>query len=383
MIDLSQSLSLYQNQGLTRQRKPRKSPQSVKLQYSNTQALNFCSNDYLGLANEPQIVKAYKRGLNLYGVGSGASNLVSGYTDAAYDLEQQFAAFLGYERCLFLANGYMANLSAITTLANKNSAIFADKYNHASLIDAVTLSGAHSYRYAHGNLLHLAQLLDKCISPNKLLVSDGVFSMEGSMANLPELHRLALTHDAILLVDDAHGIGVLGLNGRGCMEHFNIKPNILCCPLGKAFGGYGAIIASNNDFIEGLIQFARPYIYTTAPPPALAYSMQTSLKLVQTENWRREKLMENIRYFKNTAAQYGLAILASDTAIQSLLIGTTNDVMSISQKLYERGFVVGAMRYPTVPKHTARLRITLSSLHSTHDIAALLQELAKHYENLS
>jgi 8-amino-7-oxononanoate synthase len=367
-----------QQDHLYRQRKLLDSPQGVQVMVNGKPCLSFCANDYLGLANHPKVMEAFKRGADQYGVGSGASHLVSGHSRAHHRLEEELAAFTGRDKALLFSSGYMANLGVITALAGKQDYVFEDKLNHASLIDAGLLSGARFQRYVHNDTTRLEKFLEKSGAGNKLVVTDGVFSMDGDIAPLPEISLVANRHDAWLMVDDAHGFGVLGKTGAGCAEHFGLTQAqlpILMGTLGKALGTYGAFVAGSEALIENLIQFSRTYIYTTAIPPAIAEATRMSLQLLQEESWRRGQLQENIEYFRLAAQSRALPLLPSGTAIQPLLIGDNKRVMRVGQQLEAKGFLVGAIRPPTVPDGTARLRITLSADHSTAQIDALLESV--------
>jgi len=336
----------------------------------------FCSNDYLGLSKHPKVIKAFKDGADKYGVGSGGSQLVTGYTNAHRAVEDAFAEFLNRDRALLFSSGYLANIGIVAALELQS--IFADKFNHASLIDAGLFSKAKMYRYAHNNINSLKLRLEKFNNGQKIIITDGVFSMNGDIAKLSELSVLAKQHNAILMVDDAHGIGVLGRNGQGTVAHFNLPAKnvpIVVASLAKAIGCSGAIVAGSNALIEGLIQFARTYIYTTAIPPAIANACLASLKIMQTETWRREKLTHLINYFINQAHNRNLTLLPSTTPIQSLIIGDAKKTMAVSQKLLTRGFVVVAIRPPSVPKNTSRLRITLNCSHTEQQINNLIEIL--------
>ncbi|MFZ5580937.1 MAG: 8-amino-7-oxononanoate synthase [Pseudomonadota bacterium] len=342
------------------------------------EVLSFCSNDYLGLANHPEVIAAFKRGADEYGVGSGAAHLVNGHTRAHQALEDELAAFTGRERALLFSTGYMANLGVIGALAGRGDTVFEDRLNHASLLDGGMLSGARFKRYPHGDAQALARLLAEIGGAGKLIVTDGVFSMDGNLAPLPELAALARQHDAWLMVDDAHGIGVLGETGRGTVEHFGLNTDdvpILMGTLGKGLGTAGAFVAGNADLIEWLIQAARPYIYTTAMPAALAEATRTSLRLIEEEPWRRELLRKRIAQFRHGTEQLGLRLMPSSSPIQPILIGAANDALSLSTNLFEAGLHVTAIRPPTVPPGTARLRVTLSAAHSEDDIGRLLDGL--------
>ncbi|MGC8854744.1 MAG: 8-amino-7-oxononanoate synthase [Halothiobacillaceae bacterium] len=343
--------------------------------------LSFCSNDYLGLANHPRVITAFKRGADEYGVGSGAAHLVNGHTRAHQALEEELATFAGRERALLFSTGYMANLGAIGALVGRGDAVFEDRLNHASLLDGGLLSGARFRRYAHADVHALASLLAEAGAGagERLIVTDGVFSMDGDLAPLPALATLADQHDAWLMVDDAHGLGVLGTTGRGTLEHYGLDATdvpVLMGTLGKALGTTGAFVAGSADLIEWLIQAARPYIYTTALPAALAEATRASLCLIDEEPWRREHLHSLIQRFKRGAQQLGLRLMPSDTPIQPILVGDAGEALGLSQQLLDTGIQVTAIRPPTVPQGTARLRITLSALHRPEDIDQLLDTLA-------
>lgn len=357
-------------------------PQTPRRMVDGREVLSFCSNDYLGLANHPEVIAAFKRGADTYGVGSGAAHLVNGHTRAHQALEEELAAFLGRERALLFSTGYMANLGAVGALVGRSDAVFEDRLNHASLLDAGLLSGAKFKRYPHADTDALARQLGDTEAAEKLVITDGVFSMDGDIAPLPELATLAHTHDAWLMVDDAHGLGVLGATGRGTVEHFGLSANevpVLMGTLGKGLGTSGAFIAGSHDLIEWLIQAARPYIYTTAMPAALAEATRASLRLVDGESWRRQHLRELIVQFKRGAEQLGLELMPSDTPIQPILIGKAETALRFSATLLKAGIQVTAIRPPTVPQGTSRLRVTLSAAHTADDVNKLLTAL----ENLS
>lgn len=338
--------------------------------------LDFCSNDYLGLADHIEVKRACMSAVERFGVGARASQLVNGHNAAHAEVEQQFAEFIGCERALLFSSGYLANLGVLTAILQSNDMIFLDKLSHASLIDAAKLSLARFKRYR--DIIHLQHLLQNNPARIKLIVTDGVFSMDGNIADLPQLIGLGQSLQAYLMVDDAHGIGVLGANGRGSLQHFGLTPKditVIVCTLGKAFGVSGAVVGGSGVLIESLIQFARSYIYTTAPPAALAASVSTSLQLLEREAWRREKLQANIAYFRQQAQQYELKISNSITPIQPIILGSNDLAMRVSAGLYERGLAVVAMRPPTVAVNTARLRITLSARHELQHIDKLVRSL--------
>lgn len=339
--------------------------------------LGFCSNDYLGLASHPDIIASLQDCAAKVGVGSTASHLVCGHSPYHHKLERELAAHTGRERALLFSTCYMANLGVVAALAGRGDTVFEDRLNHASLIDAGLLSRAALKRFRHNDCGHLAELLPNA-SGRKLVVVDGVFSMDGDIAPLPEIAALCKEHDAILMVDDAHGFGVLGRHGGGCAEHFNLSPTdipILVGALGKAFGTFGAFVAGSNALIETLIQFARPYIYTTAMPPALAAATSTSLALLKEESWRRDNLQQRIAQFRAGAKHLGLSTVDSNTPIQPVLLGDDTLVLEVAAQLKKNHILVGAIRPPTVPEGTARLRITFSAAHSEKNVEQLLQAL--------
>jgi len=376
---LQHLLEQRQQDNLYRTRLTHENTHTPMLTIAGKTYLNFCSNDYLGLANHPRLVDSLQQNVNKYGVGSGASHLVTGHSDIHHEAEQILAEFVGRERALLFSTGYMANLGIVSALLKRKDIIFSDKLNHASLIDAATLSPAQIQRYRHNELEHLQHLLAKSSAPHKLIMTDGVFSMDGDLASLPELVKLAKMHDAWIMVDDAHGLGVLGKNGRGTLEHYQLSQNdvpILMGTLGKALGVFGAFVAGSELLIDALIQFARTYIYTTALPPTIAGAVITSVDIVQKESWRREKLQESIHYFRHIAQQRDIPLMDSFTPIQPIMLGTADKAMQASQQLKEKGIIVTAIRPPTVPQNTARLRITLSASHEKSHIDKLLDSLA-------
>lgn len=365
---------------LYRQRRLLQTAQTPQVTVDGKRYTAFCSNDYLGLVNHPEVIAALQNAANQYGVGSGASHLVNGHSAEHHALEEELAAFCGRERALLFSTGYMANMGAITALVGQGDAVFEDRLNHASLLDAGLLSGARFQRFLHNDLDNLAARLAKTDAARKLIVVDGVFSMDGDCAPLPQLADLAAQHNAWLMVDDAHGFGCLGKNGGGSAEHFGLTQNqlpILMGTLGKAFGTFGAFIAGSETLIETLIQFARPYIYTTAMPPAVAAATRTSLRLLQSEQWRREHLHALIARFRAGASQLGLQLMDSHSPIQPIILGDEARALAFSEGLAARGLLVIAIRPPTVAAGSSRLRVTLSAEHSLEQVDALLDALAQ------
>lgn len=337
--------------------------------------LNFCSNDYLGLANHPEVVRAFTDAAHRYGVGSGASHLVTGHGPEHEALEAELAAFCGRERALVYSTGYMANLGAIGALADQNALIVADKLNHASLIDGARLAGSTMKRYRHGDAGHAAELLAAIPAEvdSRLLVTDGVFSMDGDLAPLSDLARAAQAARAWLVVDDAHGLGVIGATGRGSCEHFALSARevpVLVGTFGKAFGSFGAFVAGDADLIEFLIQKSRTYIYTTALPPAVAAATRAALRISERERWRREKALALAQRLAAALPPEALVAGIASTIVP-VLAGDSARALALAASLEKQGFLVGAIRPPTVPPGTARLRVTLSAAHEEAQVDAL------------
>jgi 8-amino-7-oxononanoate synthase len=382
--DLEARLAERRAQGLYRARLIVDSPQGVDVQIDGRRLLSFCSNDYLGLANHPDVIAAFRRAVEQYGVGAGASHLVSGHSRAHHALEEELADFVGAERALLFSTGYMANLGVVGALAERHGCIYEDRFNHASLIDAARLARTRVKRYRHVDVAHLRALLHQNegrggLSGTRLITTDAVFSMDGNLAPLPELAAIALQSGAYLIVDDAHGIGVLGEGGRGSLEHWRLSVGpqvILMGTLGKALGTFGAFVAGPPELIETLIQQARTYVYTTALPPAVAEATRASLALVRNEPWRRQRLKELVARFRRGAAALGFNLTVSPTPIQPLILGGANQALAAAQHLRKAGFLVPAIRPPTVPDGTARLRITFSSAHEEAHVDRLLDALA-------
>jgi len=380
MKDLQDDLLQRKQQGLYRSRKVSQGPQGREIILNEQRVLNFSSNDYLGLANHPAVKESFMTATQQYGVGSGAAHLVNGHTQAHHALEEELASFSGYPRALLFSTGYMANLGVAQSLCSKNSSIIEDKLNHASLLDAANISSARLIRYLHRDYNNLQDKLRNCESTEKLVSSDSVFSMDGDEADIRQMIKHCQTYDARLMLDDAHGFGVLGKDGRGSLSHQQITTSnvsVYMATLGKALGTAGAFVAGSEELIETLIQTARCYIYTTAMPAAIAEATRTSLHLLVNENWRQQALNKNIEFFKTLATQAELKLLESDTAIQPIIIGDAKLAMDISQQLFNQGFHVAAIRPPTVPKNTARLRVTLRADHIKEDIERLISAVIK------
>jgi 8-amino-7-oxononanoate synthase len=372
---LREQLRGREREKLYRRRLTLEGSQNTQVCVEGREYLSFCSNDYLGLANHPRLIAAVCEGARKYGVGAGASHLISGHFSAHHALEEALARFTGFPRALLFSTGYMANAGVITALVERGDAIFADKLNHASLNDAALLSRAKFIRYPHFDLAVLERQLAASRAEHKLVLTDAVFSMDGDIAPVGELLALCEKYNAWLLLDDAHGFGVVGPQGRGVSAHFNIhSPRIIyMATLGKAAGVFGAFVAAEMEIIETLVQYSRSYIYTTAAPPLLSHALLTSLELIEKEEWRREKLVQLIAALKQEMQSQSLRwkLLPSDTAIQPLLIGESEKALQISEALRACGILVPAIRPPTVPQGAARLRISLSATHSMEDVARL------------
>ena len=376
---LENQLQQRKQQSLYRSRLIVDSPSAPEIDVEGEHLLAFCSNDYLGLANHPALKKAFVAAAERWGVGSGSAHLVTGHTTAHHQLEEELAAFTGREQALLFSSGYMANLALITTFSDKADHVFEDKLNHASLIDGGSLTAARLHRYLHADVESLQRQLATVTSGEKLIVTDGVFSMDGDIAPLPEIAAVTERDSALLMVDDAHGVGVLGEHGRGSLEHFALTSEqvpLLMGTLGKALGCAGAFIAGDRVFIETLIQKARSYIFTTAQPAAVAAASSAALKLIDTESWRREYLASLVQRFRQGAVQLGLSLLDSQTPIQPLIAGSAEQAVRWAAQLRQHGLLVTAIRPPTVPEGKARLRITFSANHSEQQVDRLLDVLS-------
>ncbi len=353
---------------------------SADIELDGRACVDFCSNDYLGLAAHPAVVKAFVDAAREHGVGARASHLITGHMSEHEALERELAAHTGRERALVFSTGYMANLGLASALVARGGAVFGDRLNHASLIDAGRMSRATIHHYPHGDAAALAGQLAARESGLALVMTDGVFSMDGDLAPLPALARLCADQAAFLAVDDAHGIGVVGATGRGSLEHFGLSATevpALVGTFGKAFGTFGAFVAGGGELIETLIQRARTYIYTTALPPAVAAATRAALAVSVAESWRRERVLALTQRFRRLAAGAGLALADSATPIQPILLGGAEAAVQASQALLERGYFVAAIRPPTVPAETSRLRVTLSAAHRDADVDGLVTALAE------
>jgi len=374
---LQAGLAQRREAGLYRGRDSIESPQGPKLCLAGREYLNFCSNDYLGLAAHPKIVESFKDAAQKFGVGSGASHLVCGHSSVHQELEHALAVFTKRPRALLFSSGYMANLGVLGALLEPSDHVFQDKLNHASLIDGGLRSGARFRRFLHNDLESLELKLSGA-SGEKLVAVDGVFSMDGDEAPLREMAGLCSRHNAWLMVDDAHGFGVNGPSGAGSVEAAGLgvaDVPVLMATLGKALGTAGAFVAGDETLIEALIQQARTYIYTTAIPPAVAAATIVALQVLGEESWRREHLRSLVSLFRTGAEQLGLPLMPSSSAIQPLVLGGADQAVALSRGLRERGVLVSAIRPPTVPRGTSRLRITLSAAHSAAQVEQLLEQL--------
>lgn len=379
MKDLAAQLVLRKQQHLYRSRTILDSPQGVEVTVEGRRYLSFCSNDYLGLANHPEVVAAFHKGLDEWGAGSGAAHLVSGHSRVHHELEQQLADFTQRPRALLFSTGYMANLGVATALAGRGDTVLEDRLNHASLLDGGLLCGARFSRFPHRDADALERRLETSGRGGRLVLTDGVFSMDGDLAPLPRYASACRRHRATLVVDDAHGLGVLGARGGGTVEHFGLDTRdvpVLVGTLGKAFGSFGAFVAGDRDLIDLLVQRARTYIYTTALPPAVAAATRTALAIVQSEPWRRERALAHAARFRQLAMQANLPLGESFTPIQPVLLGQPEAATAASATLLERGFLVAAIRPPTVPAGSSRLRVTLSAAHEEKDVERLVEALA-------
>ncbi|MDP6968793.1 MAG: 8-amino-7-oxononanoate synthase [Gammaproteobacteria bacterium] len=377
---LQARLQQRQDQSLYRQRMITEGPQQPMLRSQGRDYLCFTSNDYLGLANHPQVIAALQAAAKTYGVGSGASHLVCGHSAVHAQLEQALAKLTGRSRAVLFSSGYMANVGLLGALLEATDGVFEDRLNHASLIDGGLLSGARLQRYRHNDVADLQQRLQKSQARHKLVATDSVFSMDGDIAPLGQLAQVCQAEDAWLMLDDAHGLGVLGVHGGGAALQAGLDQQqapIYMGTLGKALGCYGAFVAGSDTLVEAMVQFARSYIYTTAIPPAVAAASLAAVNLLHEESWRQAHLQQLIQRFRDTAQTMDLPLMDSHTAIQPLLLGDASRALQVSEALKNMGILVTAIRPPTVPANSARLRITLTAAHSASQVEQLLAALAK------
>lgn len=375
--ELARRLEALEHAGLRRTRRTVEAASGPHLQVDGRTLLSFCSNDYLGLAGDARLVQAACAGARAGGTGSGASALISGHAAAHERLERQLARFTGSQRALLFSTGYMANLGILSALAGRGDAVFSDVLNHASIIDGARLSRADVHVYPHRDMDALAALLEASAAPSKVVVSDAVFSMDGTVAPVPELIRLCQRHRAWLVLDDAHGFGVLGPQGRGTPAHFSIGSDNLIHmgTLGKAAGVAGAFVAGHALAIEWLLQRARTYVFTTAPAPMLSAALSVALEVIASEDWRRSRLRELAQALHAGLAGSPYRLLPSDTAIQPIIVGSNEAALALSAALLERDIWVPAIRPPTVPAGTARLRVSLSAAHEPGHVQRLIEAL--------
>ncbi|WON77996.1 8-amino-7-oxononanoate synthase [Serratia sp. UGAL515B_01] len=372
---IQQALEERQRSATYRQRQANMGGGGRYLQLNDQHYLNFSGNDYLGLGQHDDVIAAWQQGAMRYGVGSGGSGHVTGFCHAHDELEQKLAEWLGYPRALLFISGYAANQAVLAALMQADDRILADKLSHASLLEAATHSPAQLRRFRHNQPQALATLLEKTCIGQQLAITEGVFSMDGDSAPLAELHRLTQQAGAWLMVDDAHGIGVRGEQGRGSCWQQGVHPEVLVVTFGKAFGVSGAAVLCDEPLAEYLLQFARHLIYSTSMPPAQACALQAALRCIQQGDALRERLQNNIQHFRAGVAGLPLALTVSDTAIQPLLVGDNQRALDLAQRLRERGLWISAIRPPTVPPGGARLRITLTAVHQSEDIDRLLEVL--------
>ncbi|MFT6986830.1 MAG: 8-amino-7-oxononanoate synthase [Psychromonas sp.] len=384
---IEQQLQARRNEGLYRACQTMTGPQGRLVKVADKTYLNFSSNDYLGLASDPALIKAWQSGAELYGVGSGGSYLVTGYNQVHADLTAQLKSWLGVEALALFSSGYSANQAIIKLLLGKNDLLIQDKLNHASLMEAGTFADCKMVRFKHNDMANLSQLLNKQkgSAANKLIISEGVFSMDGDCAPIGLLAEQAKNNDAWLMIDDAHGLGVLGKNGQGSVVDAGLKNSdmqIYMATFGKALGVGGAFVAGSQEFIDYLTNFSKPYIYTTGLPPAMAYTIGQAAHMAETQSWRRDKLQHLISSFRTLCADNAIQLGESNTAIQPIIIGSSQQTVALAQQLKKLGFWTTAIRPPTVPVDSARLRITLTTNHEVDDIKSLVTAIRRVLDEL-
>lgn len=377
LATLQQELDKREAEGLLRQRRLLDSPQAEHIVANDRHFLSFCSNDYLGLANHPELIAAMQKAAGISGVGSGASNLITGHHRYHDELEKRLAKFVELPAALLFSTGYMANIGVIGALMGRHDAIFADKLNHACLNEGAYLSRADFHRFPHNDVVALEKLLKESTAIHKLIAADAVFSMDGDIAPLPEYLALCEKYDAYLYIDDAHGFGVLGEHGKGSLSHFQLKsPRIvMMATLGKAAGVAGAFVAGEKVVIDYLIQKANSYVYSTPAPPALSATLTESVRLIEAGDELRAHLQSLIALLKSTLQLKKWQLMPSDTAVQPLVVGGNREVLALSEYLQSKGILVPAIRPPTVPAGTGRLRISLSAAHTADDVKKLVAAL--------
>ncbi|TEW55387.1 8-amino-7-oxononanoate synthase [Psychromonas sp. RZ22] len=376
---ISEQLAQQKQQHLHRSSVPVEGKQSRYITVNGKQYLNFSSNDYLGLASDPALIKAWQKGADLFGIGSGGSYLVTGYNQVHHDVTQQLQQWLGVNAIALFSSGYSANQAIIKLLLSKNDLLIQDKLNHASLMEAGMNSPVKMQRFKHNDMQQLTSILQANTEiKNKLVISEGVFSMDGDRSPIQLLKQQCQQNNAWLMIDDAHGLGVLGKNGAGSLAEQEVSNNdveIYMATFGKALGVGGAFVSGSNELIDYINNFSKPYIYTTGLPPAMVYCIGEAAKLAETQQWRRDHLNELIQHFRLLATQLDIPLMSSTTAIQPVLIGQSDQAIKMSQLLKESGIYTTAIRPPTVPNNTARLRITLTVNHQKQDIEFLVQQI--------
>ena len=379
MKHIADELNKIKESGLYRNLKAVENAQDTHIEIEGKTYLSFCSNNYLGLANHPSVVKAVKDAVEVYGWGAGASRLVSGNMTLHETLEKEISKFKRKEAAIVFPTGYMANLGAISTLVSRGDLVVCDKLNHASIIDGCRLSGADFRVYAHCNMEKLENILKKSSKYNRILiVTDSVFSMDGDLAPLPDLVKISAKYNAMLMVDEAHGTGVFGENGRGVVEHFNLgkEVDVVMGTLSKAIGSLGGYVSSDIELISYLRNKARSFMYTTALPPAVCAASIAGIKLIQENPSMRVSLWHNVRFIKDKLRLLNINTISSESQIIPILIGDTKKAVNISKLLYESGILIPAIRPPTVPVNTSRLRMTVMSSHTQSDLERLIQILS-------
>jgi len=385
LASLQRELEQRKADGLLRQRRLLDSPQAERIVANEQPYLSFCSNDYLGLANHPELITTMQKAAGDSGVGSGASGLITGHHRYHDVLEQQLARFVELPAALLFSTGYMANIGVLGALVGRGDAIFADKLNHACLNDGGYFSHAEFQRFPHNDVAALEKLLQASTAKHKLIAADAVFSMDGDIAPIPEYLALCEKYDAYLYIDDAHGFGVLGEHGKGSLSHFKIKSPriIMMATLGKAAGVAGAFVAGEQVVIDYLIQKAKSYVYSTPAPPALSATLSASVTLIEQGDHLRANLQDLIQYLKTNLKLNKWRLLDSDTTIQPLVVGDNLEALALSEYLQARGILVPAIRPPTVPVGTSRLRISLSAAHTLDDMKKLIATIHQAESELS